>query len=146
MNRDFVEMLSALSDAGAEFLVIGAHAVAAHGFLRGTRDLDIWIRPTAENAQRVWRALVEFGAPLRNVTIEDLHTPELVYQLGVEPQRIDFLTSPAGVEFEPAWSHRVFVRVGDREFPFLSKEDLIRSKRATARPQDLVDADNLENQ
>jgi hypothetical protein len=63
MNRDFVEMLSALSDAGADYLVIGAHALAAHGYARGTRDLDIWVRPTPQNAARVWRALVEFGAP-----------------------------------------------------------------------------------
>jgi hypothetical protein len=146
MNRNFVEMLSALSDAGAEFLVIGAHAVAAHGVLRGTRDLDIWIRPTRQNAERVWRALAEFGAPLRDVTIEDLCTPELIYQLGVEPTRIDFITSPAGLDFESAWRDRVLIAVADREFPFLSKHDLIASKRAAARPQDLVDADNLENQ
>ncbi|HYO77682.1 MAG TPA: hypothetical protein VE010_14575 [Thermoanaerobaculia bacterium] len=92
MNRHFVEMLSELSAAGAEFLVIGAHAVAAHGFIRGTRDLAVWIRPTRENAERVWRALANFGAPLRGVTVEDLCTPELIYQLGVEPNRIDFLT------------------------------------------------------
>ena len=146
MNRHFVEMLNELSDAGADFLVIGAHAVAAHGFLRGTRDLDIWIRPTRENAERVWQALVNFGAPLRNVTVDDLHTPELIYQLGVEPTRIDFITSPTGLEFAEAWENRVFIQVGDRQFPFLSKGDVIRSKRATARPQDLVDADKLENQ
>ena len=146
MNRHFVEMLNALSDAGAEFLVIGAHAVAAHGYLRGTRDLDIWIRPTRDNADRVWRALVEFGAPLRNVTVDDLHTPELIYQLGVEPTRIDFITTPLGLEFDDAWQNRVFISVDGREFPFLGKSDVIRSKRATARPQDLVDADNLENQ
>lgn len=146
MNRDFVEMLSALSDAGAEYLVIGAHALAAHGYLRGTRDLDIWIRPTRENAQRVWRALAEFGAPLRGVTMEDLHTPELIYQLGVEPQRIDFITTPAGVEFDSSWRDRVMVRVSGRDFPFLNREDLIRSKRAAGRPQDLVDISHLESQ
>jgi hypothetical protein len=144
MNHHFVEMLSELSDAGADFLVIGAHAVAAHGFLRGTRDLDIWIRPTRENAERVWRALVHFGAPLQNVTMDDLHTPEMIYQLGVDPTRIDFITTPTGLEFDEAWKNRVFVRVENREYPFLSKADVIRSKRATARPQDLVDADKLE--
>ena len=146
MNRHFVEMLSALSDAGAEYLVIGAQALAAHGFVRGTRDLDIWIRPTRENAQRVWRALVAFGAPLQGVTIEDLCTPELIYQLGVEPNRIDFITTPVGVGFDDAWRNRVAMRVADRDYPFLSKADLITMKRATARPQDLVDADTLENQ
>ena len=146
MNHHFVEMLNELSDAGADFLVIGAHAVAAHGFLRGTRDLDIWIRPTPDNAERVWQALVRFGAPLRGVTVTDLHTPELIYQLGVEPTRIDFITSPTGLEFDAAWAKRVLVKVGERQFPFLSKEDVIRSKRATARPQDLADVERLENQ
>jgi hypothetical protein len=144
MNRHFAEMLSELSDAGAEFLVIGAHAVAAHGFIRGTRDLDIWIRPTRENAERVWRALVSFGAPLRDVTVEDLCTPELIYQLGTEPTRIDFLTAPLGLDFEEAWRNREMFTVGDRQFPVLSKSDLIQSKRASARPQDLMDIANLE--
>ncbi|MDQ3281085.1 MAG: hypothetical protein M3Q69_06710 [Acidobacteriota bacterium] len=144
MNRNFVEMLSELSDEGAEFLVIGAHAVAAHGYIRGTRDLDVWIRPTRDNAERVFRALVRFGAPLRDVTVEDLYAPERIYQLGVEPYRIDFITTPTGLDFAEAWSSRVAIRVNGREFPFVSKADLIRAKRATARPQDLVDADMLE--
>ena len=144
MNRHFVEMLSELSAAGVEFLVIGAHAVAAHGFLRGTRDLDVWIRPVPENAQRVWRALVSFGAPLSNVTVHDLSTPGTIYQIGTDPMRIDILTAPAGVDFDEAWGNRAMIKVDGHTFPFLGKADLIKSKRAAGRRQDLLDLDHLE--
>ena len=82
-----------LSAAGAEFDIVGAHALAAHGRPRATGDLDIWIRPTAENAQQVWRALLTFGAPLSELRVEDLSTPEIVFQVGIAPARIDILTS-----------------------------------------------------
>lgn len=144
MNQNFVEMLRALSAAGAEFLVIGAHAVAAHGYLRGTRDIDIWIRPTPENASRVWRALIDFGAPLQDVTVHDLSQQGMIYQIGVEPVRIDLLTEPAGLVFDEAWANRVAINVNGEPFPFLSKDDLIRSKRAAGRRQDLLDLDHLE--
>ena len=97
MNRDFAEMLAALSAAGADFMVIGAHAVAVYARPRATGDLDIWIRPTAENAERVWTALVAFGAPLHQVTRADLATDDLVFQIGVVPNRIDLRTSIGGV-------------------------------------------------
>jgi len=144
MNRHFVEMLSALSDAGADYLVIGAHALAAHGYARGTRDLDIWVRPTPENAARVWRALADFGAPLEKFTVDDLSTPGTICQIGVEPARIDLLTSPAGVKFDESWQRRLTVLVKDREFPFIGRDDLIASKRAAGRPNDFRDIEELE--
>lgn len=143
MNRHFVEMLRELSAAGADYLVIGAHAVAAHGYLRGTRDLDVWVRPTADNAQRVWRALLAFGAPLGDLTPQDLSTPKMIFQVGVDPIRIDILTSPAGVEFDSAWANRVMVTIDGQQFPFLGRDDLVRSKRASGRRQDLLDLDQL---
>src|SRR6186997_403579 len=99
MSRDFVEMLSALSAAGARFLVVGAHALAAHGAPRATGDLDIWIDATPENAAHVLAALRTFGAPLLDLSAADLCTPETVFQIGVPPARIDILTSISGVEF-----------------------------------------------
>jgi Nucleotidyl transferase of unknown function (DUF2204) len=144
MNRDFAEILRELSAAGADFLIVGAHALAAHGYVRATKDLDIWIRPSAENAQRVWRALTAFGAPLEALAIDDLTTPETVFQIGVDPIRIDFLTSIAGLEFEDAWQDRVTIDFGGSPLPFISRDDLIRNKRAAGRPQDLVDADALD--
>jgi hypothetical protein len=144
MNRDFAEMLDALSAAGAEFLIVGAHALAAHGRPRATGDLDIWVRPTAENARLVWRALVDFGAPLHELSLDDLSTPGVVFQIGIAPARIDILTSATGLEFETAWSRRQIIEVEERKLPFLSREDLIRNKAAVGRPRDLADIDDLQ--
>lgn len=146
MNRDFAEMLDALSAAEAEFLIVGAHALAAHGHPRATGDLDIWIRPTALNAARVWNALLTFGAPLDELRLEDLATPEVVFQMGVVPARIDILTSITGLEFEEAWARRDVFEVEGRALPFLSRQDLIRNKSALGRPRDLADLADLRRQ
>jgi hypothetical protein len=136
-------MLDALSAAGADFLIVGAHALAAHGRPRATGDLDLWIRPTAENAARVWNALVAFGAPLADVSVGDLSTPGTVFQIGIVPVRIDILTSLTGLDFETAWSRRQILNVEGRDLQFLSREDLIRNKTALGRPRDLADIDDL---
>ena len=143
MNQDFVEMLDALSVAGAEYLIVGAHALAAHGHPRATGDLDIWIRPTAENGAKVWQALVAFGAPLDQLRPEDLSSPETVFQIGIVPSRVDILTSLTALDFESAWSRRTMWKVEGRDLPFLSREDLIRNKTALGRPRDLADIDDL---
>jgi len=109
VTDDWIEFLFALLDADARFLVVGAHALAVHGVPRGTQDLDVWIDPVSSNAERVWGALVAFGAPLEalGVTLEDLQRPSTVVQLGVPPNRIDVLTSISGVPaFEAAWGDR----------------------------------------
>lgn len=144
MNRDFAEMLAALSEAGAQFMVIGAHAVAVHGRPRATGDLDIWTRPTAENAARVWAALVAFGAPLREITERDLATDDVVFQIGIPPNRIDILTTIGGVTFDAAWPRRTTVMLWGQPVPVIGREDLIASKRATGRPRDLADIAELE--
>ncbi len=146
MNRDFAEMLDGLSAARADFLIIGAHALAAHGRPRATGDLDIWVRQTRDNAERVWSALVEFGAPLRELTLEDLATSGVVFQIGIEPARIDILTAVTGLLFDDAWSHRETFEVDGRALPFLSREDLIRNKAALGRPRDLADIDDLQRE
>jgi hypothetical protein len=144
MNRDFVEMLSALSDAGAEFLLVGAHALAAHGVPRATGDLDLWVRPSAENAVRVLAALRAFGAPLFDLTAEDLQEPGTVFQLGVVPSRIDLLTGITGVEFATAWANRIELNVEGLTVPCIGRADLVANKRATGRAKDLADVELLE--
>jgi hypothetical protein len=144
MNRDFVEMLAALSGAGAEFMVIGAHAVAVHGRPRATGDLDIWVRPTPANAECVWAALVGFGAPLHELTKADLVSDGLVFQIGVAPNRIDLLTTIGGVAFDAAWPRRVNVSLWGLTVPVIGRDDLIRSKLAAGRPRDLADVDDVE--
>jgi hypothetical protein len=139
MNRHFVEMLSALSATGAKFMIVGAHALAAHGTPRATGDLDIWIRADAENAARVLDALRIFGAPLQDLTQEDLRTPDLVFQIGLPPSRIDILSSLSGVDFDSAWPRRVEVDIDGRPVPVIGRQDFVANKRATGRPKDLAD-------
>jgi hypothetical protein len=146
VNRDFAEILAALSDADADFLVVGAHAMAAHQRPRATGDLDIWVRATPENAARVWRALTRFGAPLTELSVADLSSPGVVFQMGLPPLRIDILTELSGIKFEEAWPNRIVNEFRGQSYSVIGRQDLIRNKRATGRPQDLVDADALENQ
>ncbi len=139
MNPDFAEILSELSAAGAEFIIVGAFAVAAHGNPRATGDIDIWVRPTLENAAKVLAALRAFGAPLFDLTAEDLVDEQTVFQIGVAPVRIDILAGIDGVTFEDAWKRRVIADLGSRKAPVLSLLDLATNKRAAGRPKDLVD-------
>ncbi len=139
LNPDFAEMLRALSAAGADFLLVGAYAMAAHGVPRATGDLDIWVRPARDNAARVLRALATFGAPLGDLTAADLATPGTVFQLGLAPRRIDILTAIDGVTFETAWRRRVRGHLDDVNVPVIGRTELLRNKRVLGRPKDLVD-------
>lgn len=143
MNEDFHDLLSALCEAGARFLIVGAYAVSFHAEPRATGDLDVWVEPTAENASRVLAALRAFGAPLHDLTEVDLGQPDVVFQIGVPPRRIDVLTSITGVEFEDAWTERAEVTYGDVRCFAIGRDALIRNKLALARPKDLLDVDLL---
>lgn len=144
LNPHFREMLSILSDEGVEFLVVGAYALAAHGVPRATGDLDFWVRREAENAGRLMRALDRFGAPTERISSDDFLEENLVFQIGREPSRIDFLTSIDGVEFDEAWGSRVEIELDGVRVAILGKADLIRNKRAVGRTRDLADLEQLE--
>ncbi len=144
LNPDFKDMLSALSEEGVEFLLVGAYAMAVHGMPRATGDLDIWIRATRDNAERLMSALGRFGAPLESFAVEDFSRPDVVVQIGVAPRRLDFLTSIDGVEFDGAWLDRAVVRVDGLDVPVISLADLKVNKRAVGRPRDLADVQELE--
>lgn len=148
MNEDFTDFLDALIASGARFLIVGAHAMAAHGVPRATGDLDVWVSPDPDNAARVWDALGRFGAPREGlgVTREDLATLGTVLQIGLPPRRIDLLTEITGVNFEEAWADRAIHTVGSRELPYLGRSELIKNKRATGRDKDLADLRILEKQ
>jgi hypothetical protein len=109
VNEDYRDILAALLKQRARFLVVGAHALAVHGYPRATVDIDIWIDASPENAERVWGALAEFGAPLEDLDIrrEDLSRLDVVAQFGLPPNRIDILTGVSGLEFDEAWKNRV---------------------------------------
>ena len=145
MNDDFRDLLAALLDAGARFLVVGAHAVAVHGVPRATGDLDVWFNPDPANAERVWKALAAFGAPLAALGFKqaDLQRDDQVFQIGQPPRRIDMLTGISGVAFDEAWPGRMIGRVAGLDVPFIGREALVRNKRAAGRAKDLADLEAL---
>jgi hypothetical protein len=118
--------------------------VAVHAEPRATGDLDIWVEPTAENAIRVFQALRRFGAPLQDLTIGDLATRDVVYQMGLPPNRIDVMTSISGVSFPLAWKRRSSVAVNGLRVPVIGREALVRNKKAVGRPKDRMDLELLK--
>jgi hypothetical protein len=145
LHQDYREIFSELFDAQADFLVVGAFAMAGHGMMRTTGDLDLWVRPNRENAERVWAALARYGAPIETLTKEELSRPGLFFQVGVAPRRIDILTDIDGVSFEEAWKDRVYRQIDDLSVPVISRAHLLANKRATGRPKDLGDVAWIES-
>lgn len=145
--QDAEDFLAALEGAQAEYLVVGAHALAAHGIPRATGDFDVLVRPSAENAARVVRALLDFGAPVaaHGVSARDFEVEGTVYQLGLPPRRIDVLTQISGVSFDEAWHQRLVANVRGRAVPVLGRDTLIKNKRAAGREKDLLDVKLLES-
>ncbi|MCE5328671.1 MAG: hypothetical protein LLG01_19910 [Planctomycetaceae bacterium] len=144
VNLDFKELLESLNAYQVRYLLAGAHAVMHYVEPRYTKDIDIWVEPTSANAQRTWEALGSFGAPLEGVTVEDLANPDLVYQMGVAPNRIDIMMGVPGVKWETAWRNRLQTRYGGICINVMSREDLMRAKRTAGRPQDLLDLAALQ--
>lgn len=145
MNRDFRDIVAELVRADARFMIVGAHALGLHGVARATGDLDIWIDPSPENVDRVWSALIAFGAPLDalNIRRADLTQPDIVAQFGLPPYRIDVMTGVSGVTFEEAWRDRIEELFEDVRAPFISRDAFIRNKRASGRKKDLADLEAL---
>ena len=145
LNEDYRDMLQALADEKVRFLLVGAYALAAHGYPRATMDIDIWVLPTPDNADAVLRALGRFGAPLHNLTRSDLEREGTVFQIGVAPRRIDIITSASGLRFEDAFRNSISTNIEGMEVHIPSAADLIRNKRASGRTKDLADAEALES-
>jgi predicted nucleotidyltransferase len=138
--RDYEEFIESLNRIGARFLIAGAHAVAFHARPRATKDLDLFLQPTPENAERVLDAIRDFLGTDLGIRLEDLSTPGRIVQLGVAPTRIDLMSRLDGVEdFESAWAKRIDAEFGDVPAHFLSLEDLIQSKISAGRDQDKAD-------
>lgn len=143
MNSDFKDLLRAFNDADVRYLVVGGWAYMEHVEPRYTKDLDIWIDRSSENAARVLKALRAFGAPLRDLTKEDLMTPGIFYQLGLPPNRIDIITQLEEMEFSDCWERRKTVLLGDLSVEYISLGDLLLNKQRTGRARDLEDAEHL---
>ena len=145
LNEDYSDMLRALADEEARFLLVGAYALAVYGYPRATLDIDIWVSPSPANADAVMRALKSFGASLENLTRHDLQMDDTVFQIGVAPRRIDIITGVSGLHFEETYERSISVEIEGIEVHIPSREDLIRNKRASGRTKDLADAEALES-
>ncbi len=143
MNSDFNDLLKLMDQFQVRFLVVGGYAVIRHTEPRFTKDLDLWIEATAENAERCFRALAAFGAPLTGLAPLDFTQRGYIYQMGVPPFRVDVLMSLGVLDFDAAWKRRDVQVIDGLSIPFLSKADLIESKLAAGRPQDLLDVEQL---
>ena len=146
LNPDFRDILSIFLEEGVEFLVIGAYAVAAHGLPRATKDIDLWVGSSAQNAAHIITALKRFGAPLSGISETDFLHPGITFQIGVAPRRIDIVTEIAGIRFEQAYPNKIFANVEGISVPVIGRTDLVANKKAAARPQDLVDVKWLEGE
>lgn len=144
LNSDYRDMLQVLLDHGVKFLLVGAYAMAAHGFPRATGDIDIWVEPSAENSAKVYCSMTVFGAPLHEIDETTFTAPGVVFQIGVAPRRIDIITTISGVRFDEAYQQRQIVEIEGLSISTLSLSDLIQNKRATGREKDRLDADRLE--
>lgn len=144
LNEDYREMLQELSGEKVKFLLVGAYALAVHGYPRATVDLDIWVMPSPANAEAVLRALRRYGAHLGDLTAQDLQKDETVFQIGVAPRRIDIITALSGLEFNEAFKNSLSVNIEGISVHVPSIDDLIRNKRAVGRTKDLADAEALE--
>jgi len=145
LPEDFRDLLLSFADNSVEFVIVGGHAVAFHGHPRATKDLDVLVRPTAENAKRVYQALANFGAPLEafEVSQDDFADYDGVLQIGVPPLRIDILTSVSGVSFGQAIEGNEIFLLDGRTIPVIGFEALIANKRAANREQDRADVSAL---
>jgi predicted nucleotidyltransferase len=143
VNSDFSDLLQIFNDQNVKYLVIGGYAVVQYAEPRFTKDLDVLISTDIANAEAVYNSLREFGAPLTGLTSKDFSEEGFFFQIGVSPIRVDVLMGIPGVDFEDCWNRRVEVDFDGLNVIFSSKNDLIISKRAAGRPQDLIDADLL---
>ena len=144
LNQDFKEFFELLNANQVQYLVVGGYAIAIHGHPRYTKDIDVWVAMTAENAEKIVRALNEFGFASLGLKADDFLTPDQVIQLGYEPSRIDILTTISGVEFSTCYDSRVNMDVDGVQITVIDNENLKKNKKASGRPQDLADVDQLK--
>jgi predicted nucleotidyltransferase len=144
LNQDFKEFIQSLNDNKVKYLVVGGYAVALHGYPRYTKDMDIWVDMSAENAEKIVKALDTFGFGSLGIEASEFTIENQMLQLGNPPGRIDILTTLPGVEFSKCYSSRTIIEVDGVSVNFIDLENLKKNKKATGRHQDLADIENLE--
>ena len=143
-SPDFRELLKIFEKHKIRYLIVGGYAVMKYSEPRFTKDLDVFIATDQDNAEGVYSALKEFGAPLKNLTSDDFAHKGYFYQMGRPPLRVDIMMSIPGIEFDEAWKNREVVQLADLKILFISRSDLIRAKEASGRPQDKIDIEKLK--
>lgn len=143
VHQDYEELFQCLNVAKVKYLVVGAYAVIFHTEPRWTKDIDVWIKPSHQNAKCAWKALKKFGAPLENLSLNDLTNQKMVYQMGVPPVRIDIMMGIAGISFSEAWKHRETSPFGNETIFVIGLKDLIKAKSSTTRRKDKDDLAKL---
>ena len=141
--QDYAELLQTFNTGRVRYLMVGAWAVSHYSQPRYTKDMDIWVEPTPGNADKVFRCLFSFGASMEDVTPNDFSVKGTAFQVGVEPVRIDIITDVAGLRFTTAWRRRKRIKFGPAWANIVGLDDLVRAKRASGRPQDKLDVDQL---
>lgn len=139
LNQDYRDILSCLNEENVDYLVVGAFALAAHGYPRSTGDLDIWVLNSESNAAKLFKALAKFGAPIGDLSVQQFTSPDIVLQIGVEPCRVDILTGIDGLTYSDAIKNKVEITVEGIDLGIISKNDLLTNKLATGRDKDLGD-------
>lgn len=139
VSSDYEDLFSILNTFKIKYLVVGAHAVIYYSEPRYTKDIDIWISPDFNDANQIYRALKEFGAPLRNINPDDFLDKKMIYQIGVAPVRVDIMMDVPRVSFDQAWKNRQKTRYGKVPISIIGFHELIQAKKYAARPQDKLD-------
>jgi len=143
ISSDYKDLLRNLNAAGVRYLIVGGYAVMIYTEPSFTKDLDLWVDPSERNARALFQALAQFGAPLQDIRPADFTESEVFYQMGVDPVRVDILTSLPGLDFVSAWGRRLVVDFDGEPAAVVSREDLIESKKATGRARDRKHARSL---
>ena len=143
MNSDFKDILLCLNQHKVRYLIVGGYAVMKYAEPRYTKDIDIWVEPSKKNSKKVYKALDDYGAPVDNLSDTDFAKAGTIYIMGIPPVRVDIITRISGVTFTTAWKNKTYSKLYSTRVPFIGLNELIRSKKAAGRPQDLLDLDNL---
>ena len=144
LKKDFSDMIKIFLEEQVQFLLVGGISINLYGYVRATKDMDLWVQASKENSAKVITALAKFGAPMQDVSVQDFEKEGMVFQIGVEPIRIDVLTRITGVKFEDAIKNVKIMEIDGINIPTISIQDLIKNKKASGRHKDLADAEVLE--
>jgi hypothetical protein len=142
-QKDFEEFLRLLNGEKVKFVIVGGYAVAFHGYVRATQDIDLFYENTKSNLRRIQKALVRFGIPATDEQLVEFEDPGSIIRMGFPPAKIELINSISGVAFEKAWKNRVAGAYGKVPVHFISRKDLLKNKRESGRPRDLADIDEL---